>query len=329
MTEAELQEWKTKHAPDCCRNFDGSSKSMEQEAAKRMWGRSLKRHNLRYTEMLSDGDSTAYKAVVELKPYKDIPIEKLECINHAHKRMGTALRKLSKEQRLGGKGKGRLTAAKCKHLQNYYRGAILDNVGNMEKMKCAIWSGLFHSMSTDSSPHHTRCSASWCWYAKAVENGEEPPSHEDHPSSTYLTSEVAEKLVPVYRRMSDDNLLKRMQHGGTQNTNECLNSVIWSRCPKTVFVGKQRVEAAVGMAVSTFNEGASAITDVMQNLWLESTVITLEAIKAEDAKRMAKADAAATSSAKRRRKSVDTARKVRRHQQEMAEGPTYGAGMAD
>jgi hypothetical protein len=65
---------------------------------KRMWARSVIRRHFRYTEMLSDGDSTAHKAVVKLDPYPGIEIWKRECINHAHKRMGTALRKLSSEK---------------------------------------------------------------------------------------------------------------------------------------------------------------------------------------------------------------------------------------
>ena len=62
----------------------------------------------------------------------------------------------------------------------------------------------------------------------------------------------------------------------TQNANECLNSVIWSRCPKTVFMGKSRIDGAASMAIATFNEGATAITNVMNKLWLDSTLVPLE-----------------------------------------------------
>ncbi|KAF3837907.1 hypothetical protein F7725_009675 [Dissostichus mawsoni] len=112
---------------DCARNFAGSSKAMEQESAKRMWASSVNRHQVRYTEMLSDGDSAAFREVVALNPYPGHEVVKLECINHAHKRMDTALRKISSQKKLGGKGVGKLTAKKCKTLQNYYRGAILNN----------------------------------------------------------------------------------------------------------------------------------------------------------------------------------------------------------
>jgi len=89
--------------------------------------------------MLSDGDRAAFRQVVSLNPYPGHEVVKLECINHAHKRMGTALHKLSAEHKLGGKGLGKLTANKCKTSQNHYRGAILNNQGSLEKMKNEIW----------------------------------------------------------------------------------------------------------------------------------------------------------------------------------------------
>ena len=226
LPPAELLARKAAHAPDCCINQNKSSKAMEQEAAKVMWDLSIAKYNMRYVEMLSDGDSFAHKAVCELKPYGDVVIQKLDCINHAHKHMGTALRKLAHDERLGGRGVGRLTEAKCRSLQSFYRGAIRN----------AIWSSLYHSMSTDREPHHRQCPRgedSRCFYQQALARGEEPPSHNDHPSSTFLSTAVAHKLIPIYRRMSDEALLRHMTHGGTQNTNEYLNASIWVRCPKT------------------------------------------------------------------------------------------------
>ena len=81
------------------------------------------------------------------------------------------------------------------------------------------------------------------------------------------------------------------------------------------------------MAISTFNEGASAMLAVMEKLWLQSTVVTVNRMKVDDMVRISKANSVHSASAKRKRKSVSTARKVKRHQQEIEEGPTYGAGM--
>lgn len=61
-----------------------------------------------YTEMLQDRDSTVFNQVVAL-PYPGHEM-KLECINHAHKRMSTALTKLSAEVKLVGRGQGKLKA---------------------------------------------------------------------------------------------------------------------------------------------------------------------------------------------------------------------------
>ena len=89
---AAFDTWYVDHRDDCSINYHGSSNAMEVEAAKRLWSRSVARHNLTYTGMLGDGDSKAHRAVVVMEPYgPEIDIVKEECLNHAHKRMGTAL----------------------------------------------------------------------------------------------------------------------------------------------------------------------------------------------------------------------------------------------
>ncbi|CAL8301345.1 unnamed protein product, partial [Gadus morhua 'NCC'] len=71
ITVDELDSWREKHTDtDCAKNFSGSSKAMEQEAARRMWTRSVSRHQLCYTEMLSDGDSSAFKERIKVRPPK-------------------------------------------------------------------------------------------------------------------------------------------------------------------------------------------------------------------------------------------------------------------
>ena len=59
-----------------------------------MWERSVEKHGLRYTTMLSDGDSKSFALLSELNIYgADIQIMKEECVNHVSKRMGTSLKK--------------------------------------------------------------------------------------------------------------------------------------------------------------------------------------------------------------------------------------------
>ena len=68
---------------------------MEVHASKIMWARSVMKHNMRYTIVVSDGDSKSFNAVSEKRPYgPDCMIEKEDYINHVCKRLGFALRNL-------------------------------------------------------------------------------------------------------------------------------------------------------------------------------------------------------------------------------------------
>ena len=63
--------------------------------------------------------------------------------------------------------------------------------------------------------------------------------------------------MPVYERLASISLLSRCERKGTQNSNECLHSVIWSRCPKENFYSKDRIVFTVLRGVSEFNFGPS------------------------------------------------------------------------
>lgn len=112
----------------------GSSGSMEAAAATDIFARSVRLYNLRYTRFIGDGDTNSFKTVFESDPYgPDIKIEKIECVGHVQKRMGTRLRTLKKSKKgvlEDGKtigGKGRLTDKQEDKLQVYYGNAIRAN----------------------------------------------------------------------------------------------------------------------------------------------------------------------------------------------------------
>ena len=276
---AVFAEWYATHRDDCSVNYHGSSNAMEVEAAKRLWLRSVHTRGLMYTGMLGDGDSKAYQAVVDLEPYgPDVTIEREECVNHAHKRMGTALLKLEKLEKLGGRGPGRLTKQTALKLQQYYRGAIMGG-GDEDSMRSRVWVTLFHCMSTDDDPHHTRCPQSWCFYQQALAEDQEPPPHEGNIKYP-LAYDVAEAMVPVYKRMSDPNLLKRLVKGKMQNSNESLHSVIWG----------------------CFSAGACQLTQVMELLAIEVNEVSHAYVEENDSQRICQLDCASTRSAKVARK---------------------------
>ena len=90
---AEYVEWKSKHV--CPANNSGSSSSMEAASALNMFKRSVEKYNLQYVNYLGDGDSSSFATVQEAQLYgPDIVINKLECIGHIQKRIGSRLRDL-------------------------------------------------------------------------------------------------------------------------------------------------------------------------------------------------------------------------------------------
>ena len=62
--------------------------------------------------------------------------------------------------------------------------------GDEVAMRSALFSSFVHAVSTDEDPHHHHCPAvaagtnSWCFYQRAVANGEEPGSHRENVHST-------------------------------------------------------------------------------------------------------------------------------------------------
>ncbi|GFS65548.1 uncharacterized protein TNCV_2469311 [Trichonephila clavipes] len=100
----------------------------------------------------------------EAKVYGDTEVEKLECVGHVQKRMGTRLRnilKMSKGIKLSdGKnisGRGRLTLKEVDSIQHYYGLAIRKNLSSVEDVKRAIWAIYFHKLSTEDNPQHALC----------------------------------------------------------------------------------------------------------------------------------------------------------------------------
>ncbi|GFU82095.1 uncharacterized protein TNCV_1326391 [Trichonephila clavipes] len=112
-----------------------------------------------------DGDTTTFNALSEKEPYDDDHlIQKIECVSHVQKRMGTRLRKLklvySEKKLSDGKtigGKGRLTDSLIDKLAHYYGNAIRCNSTSVKEMRKAIWVVWGHSCSTDDEPMH------WFW----------------------------------------------------------------------------------------------------------------------------------------------------------------------
>ena len=154
--------WQANHAPNCTHNHDGSSGAMEKEIVKEIFCSSVQDHKLRYTSFIGDGDTNSFKTVHDAQPYgPDVTVEKIECLGHVQKRMGTRLRKLKRD--FGNRkltdnkpigGRGRLTTDKIDIIQTHYGNAIRGNKNNLVKMREAVWAVFFHYNSTGAESQH-------------------------------------------------------------------------------------------------------------------------------------------------------------------------------
>jgi len=158
---------------------------------------------------------------------------------------------------LVGRTCGNLPETTIKKLTSYYRNNIMRNIGDKTKMKQAIFSTLSHCKSTDQNPQHQNCPKgkdSWCFFQRAIAEGRVPDPHKDRIKTPLLESTVA-KVIPLYTRLSNDELLTGCLPGKTQNANEALHNVIWSKCTKRVYASKIKLELGLFEAISLYNTG--------------------------------------------------------------------------
>lgn len=271
---------------DCRKNHTGSSGSMEPASAVSIYKRSLPKHGLRYVGYLGDGDSSAFKSVVESKPYGDTDIYKLDCINHVAKRVGARLRNLvqtmtkNKQKLSDGKsinGRDRLTKERINRLQSLYRHAIIKNLGNVDAMKNGIQAVIHHSASSDDNPQHGYCPVgpdTWCKYNQLTTRAQKA----NYKHKNAIPEAIFTVIKPIFDDLSNEDLLKRCLHGGTQNLNESFNHVVWDRAPKTIYSGLQCFEICVSDAVVCFNDGVHSRIHILQKLGMQMSEYSYQAM---------------------------------------------------
>ena len=94
----EFKTWYESHKGSCELTHHGSSPSMEAAAALDLWKRSEECLHLRYTEIISDGDSKTIPNLQSGKPYgANVLIIKHECVGHIQKRVGKLLREMKRQ----------------------------------------------------------------------------------------------------------------------------------------------------------------------------------------------------------------------------------------
>ena len=325
---------------DCDINHEGLSGAMEATGLVECFMSSVQDQKLRYINYIGDGDSKSYSDIVAKDPYNGkcvghIQMEnyngKLECVGHIQKRVGARLRKLksnSKSNLSDGKpigGKGRLTDKIINKMQNYFGIAIRQFTGTtVYELKKAVETVLFHcSEASDLNTRHNmspRTSDSLCKFqADKVNNTN---LYKYKPG---LPAIIMDTIKPFFMDLSNDNLLKKCLHGETQNNSESINSVIWKRCPKDIFVGRTTLEIGVALAVINFNDGISGALKVFKNLKVKPGRNCIAYCTQNDNNRIRNMESISTAEVKQRRKQLQARRKSFADSAEGKEGTVYGA----
>lgn len=159
-----------------------------------------------------------------------------------------------------------------------------------------VWAIYFHKASTDEKPNHMQCDKSWYKYLQAKEENK-PYTHKNS-----LDPDVIKAIKPTFTHLAQRELLKNCLHGRTQNVNESLNSVLWSRVPKNNFVGLKTLQFGALDAVITYNEGNKGRIKVLRNLGVRIGNNCLKTLYCIDRERVVKADKAAQIGTKEARK---------------------------
>ncbi|GFV69442.1 uncharacterized protein TNCV_2778571 [Trichonephila clavipes] len=281
-----------------------------------------------------DGDCKAFDAIKKKNIYgNEYPIEKLECIGHVMKRMGTRLRRLKaqlKGQILSdGKclsGKNRLTEHEIDNLQSYYGSAIRRNHSSVQNMRQAIWAIFLHKLSTDEYPQHGFCPIgedSWCGFKKAEASGK------SYKHKNSLPVAVVEAMRPIFRDLSHPDLLKKCLHGKTQNPNESFHNVVWSRVPKATFVQIETLSLGVYDAVCSFNDVNVSKLKRLQKMGVEPGEFSVSAMKLLDRERLMKAIYAFSGRSKKIRKDKRRKRKKEEDNKKNKVKTGYSVGSFD
>jgi hypothetical protein len=121
-------------------------------------------------------------------------------------------------------------------------------------MKRAVWAVFFHKLLVNEKTQHGVCPSdgdSWCKFQNSASS--EVACEHKHS----LPAAVVDEIKPVCRDLAGVDPLKKCFHGKTHNPNEHVNSVIWTRISKTVFVRLDTLRFGVYGAVLCFNAGVA------------------------------------------------------------------------
>ena len=231
---------------------------------------------------------------------------------------------LSDGKGIGG-GKGRLTNKVMNTLQNHYGMAICQKTHNLYAMRKSVAAVLHHSTKNDDMDKRhqycTRTANSCCKY-----QSDEITGKNTYVERITIDKAVSDVIAPIFshKDLGSEAFLSKCLHGETQSVNESLNNLIWTRCPKRIYVGNSVPNQA--SAVICYNDGVQRALPVLRKLGIEHGFFTADACRKANICRVKQANRKSPSKVKQRRKTLRAVRKGFNDKNEQEEGGTYGSG---
>ena len=96
---------------------------------------------------------------------------------------------------------------------------------------------------------------SWCKFNSVAAYNRLPANHKDIVKLPLNEELLGPHILPIYERLTADNLLSRCLRKKTQNANDSFHSVVWAKCPKSNHQSNSRIEHAALTAAMEFNFG--------------------------------------------------------------------------
>ena len=296
----EYQSWIKRHKPNCNKNFTGSS-HMDTDAAERIWSRSLER-NLVYSVYVGDCDGKVFLQVTSLNHYLLVIVRKEECLTHVAKRLKKNLKKVKANTKALSFVQ-QLSDWKADYIASNYSTVILQNRGTTPvHLSTALYILLKHAAGD-----HFDCPSgeyTWCRWNR--------PSSTSIPTSvSTFTSTDIQKIREVFNTYASPEFCSHLTLGLTQNANESLHNMIWSRCPKNVYVSPRSIRISTALAILTFNETELSLFGIMTDLGLSPSRRVFRSIYCRITKLRSSRISQAKSNTKRRRRRLKLAKECR------------------
>ena len=190
-------------------------------------------------------------------------------------------------------------------MQKFYGIAICQNLDNLYKMKKAVGAIIWHCTDfEDSEYRHHFCppgQLSWCKYNQDKETGKTT-----YKKTINIPTWIHDIIKSIFVSLSDDALLSKCLHGETQNPNKALNNIIWTRCPKSIYVNRPVMEMGVNAAVLHYNDSAHGVDDVLAYFSVKSGVFMEHGSMRKNVKSINKMNIKSSVASREKKKEKDT-----------------------